>query len=1000
MSFCIPQAHSVKYIIRKVILFLFIITGFSSLSFAQKKVGDFLNLKGQARLDSLELYCVSVLQEEDSSAAFDEINSINTFADKTQDKLLAVFADYLKGRYCTSGDLKNPKNQYAFLKNVQKNLSQQEPSSPKERLNADIEHALGNILYLSRTNSVALINHYLSADLIYRKIGYDHILFSDRKLSQLGLYYVVEMTDYETALRYYKEAEVYVQKDPIDRYRIAFYKDYANCLVGLKQYVKAIKYNKMGIAQVRLKRDSLRIGTISGNIGEIILNTYPNPAESESYFQKELVYRMKYKPKGIEDIAKAYGNLCQVAGIKRNREGVITYFDKALALLRVYKDTLDRHTILMHVYKNRMIADTLLGDYKNAYLHEKLYYEERIISQRHDLKVVTSEASVKFEAERNRLRAELANQRAKNSRFWVFAISLLLFIAVIGGYLLYYRQRVRKDELARQLSFEQKEAERLAELDTLKTNFFANISHEFRTPLTLLAGPLAEFQKKYPNEGLIPLMQLNLFRLQTLINQLLDLSKLEAGKMQPQIQYGDLPRFLRYVFASFESLAQTKNIIFQRSQSHTTQLAYFDEDKLEKIVTNLLSNAFKFTPENGRITVHVEYSPPAAAAVRPNGETILYSPIGVGPSQGRGAVITITDNGIGIDPQRLPRIFDRFYQADDGQRRHYEGTGIGLSLVKELVNTLHGTIQVQSELGKGTSFVVTIPCDAAHWENFLTSNPLPNLEERVTEQLSEKNKTTPPPLPNQELPILLIVEDNPDLRSYVRTIFEDSFRIEEAQDGQEGLEKATQLIPDIVISDLMMPRLDGFGFCKALKTDLRTNHIPVVMLTAKATLEDRLEGLELGADEYLAKPFNTDELHVRVRNLLKQREILQQKYEHPTRKNGPVPTPEPAPPTVDAFLQKVNTVLASNLADSSLDVEKFADEMGITSVQLRRKLKALTGQTVTEYVRNYRLEKAAELLLNKAGTVSEIAYQVGFESLPYFSKVFLDKFGKTPSEWG
>ena len=976
MSFCILFTHSVKYFIRKVIILLFIIAGFSSLSFSQKKVSEFLNLKGQARLDSLELYCVSVLQEEDSSAAFDEINSIHTFADKTQDKLLAVFADYLKGRYCTSGDLKNPKNQYAFLKNVQKNLNQQEANPLKERLNADIEHALGNILYLSRTNTVALINHYLSADLTYRKIGYDHIQFSDRKLSQLGLYYVVEMSDYETAIKYYKEAELYVQKDPIDRYRIAFYKDYANCLVGVKQYAQAIKYNKIGIAQVRLKRDSLRIGTINGNIGEIILNTYPNPVESEPYFQKELVYRIKYKPKGIEDIAKAYGNLCQVAGIKRNREEVIRYFDKALALLRTYKDTLDRHTILMHVYKNRMIADTLLGDYKNAYLHEKLYYEERIISQRHDLKVVTSEASVKFDAERNRLRAELANQQAKNSRFWVFVISLLLFIAVIGGYFLYYRQRVRKDELARQLLFEQKEAERLAELDTSKMRFFANISHEFRTPLTLLVGPLADFQKKYPTESIIPLMQRNLSRLQTLINQLLDLSKLEAGEMQLQIQYSDLPRFLKYVFASFESLAQTKNIIFQYSQNHTSLMAYFDEDKLEKIITNLLSNAFKFTPENGRVTVDVTYSPVWAT-------------------------ITITDNGIGIgiDPQRLPRIFDRFFQVDDSQRRHYEGTGIGLALVKELVNTLRGTIQVQSELGKGTSFVVQLPCDAANWQSFVTADTPTRPEERAIEPFFENNKTTPPPpSPNQELPLLLIVEDNPDLRSYVRTIFEDTFRIEEAQDGQEGLEKVTQLIPDLVICDLMMPRLDGFGFCKALKTDIRTNHIPIIMLTAKATLEDRLQGLQLGADDYLAKPFHTAELQIRVQNLLQQRRALQQKYNQLSPKTQQK-TPTQAPTMDEQFLQKARDVVQSNLADSSLDVEKFALAVGMTTVQLRRKLKALTDQTVTEYVRNYRLEKAAELLKNSAGNVSEIAYQVGFESLPYFSKVFQDKFGKAPSEW-
>ncbi len=571
-----------------------------------------------------------------------------------------------------------------------------------------------------------------------------------------------------------------------------------------------------------------------------------------------------------------------------------------------------------------------------------------------------------------------------NPPFYRTWLAYLLYLSIVS-YLAYrwYQVQLNRVRLQQQLLYKGKEAEKLAELNTLKTNFFANISHEFRTPLTLLVGPLTDLQKKYPAEGMIPLMQRNLSRLQTLINQLLDLSKLEAGLMQPQIQYSDLPRFLRYVFASFESLAQTKNVIFQYSQSHTDQLAYFDEDKLEKIVSNLLSNAFKFTPENGRIVISVDY----IASKEPAG--------------GAWMTLTVTDTGIGIDAPRLPRIFDRFYQIDDSQRRHYEGTGIGLALVKELVDALRGSIRVESELGNGTSFIVQLPCDAENWKSVLTADMKPVLKERVIESVSETHKITPPSSSNQELPILLIVEDNPDLRSYIRNVFEDTYRIEEAQDGEEGLEKATELVPDVVICDLMMPRLDGFGFCKALKTDMRTNHIPVVMLTAKATLEDRLEGLELGADEYLSKPFNTEELQVRVRNLVQQRQALRQKYGQQTLLNIPAPV-EALPKAAgidEQFLHKAGSVLERCLSDSQFDVEGFAAEMGMTSVQLRRKIKALTDQTVTEYIRHYRLEKAAELLQQKAGTVSEIAYLVGFESLSYFSKVFQEKFGKTPSEW-
>ena len=557
------------------------------------------------------------------------------------------------------------------------------------------------------------------------------------------------------------------------------------------------------------------------------------------------------------------------------------------------------------------------------------------------------------------------------------------FIYLITIAYLWYRwneSQLKRVRLQEQILYKDKEAGRLAELDTLKTNFFANISHEFRTPLTLLVGPLSTFSKKYPSEEMIPMMQRNLLRLQALINQLLDLSKLEAGKMRPQIQNADISHFLTYLFASFESIAQSKHIIFDRSLSHSSQMAFFDSDKIEKIVSNLLSNAFKFTPENGRIIVAVKY-----LRREPDGEASSIN-------------LRISDNGIGIDPERLPRIFDRFYQADDGRRRHYEGTGIGLALVKELVNALHGTIDASSEPGKGSVFTVNIPCDHATWAKYLSVNEtiLPDL--RTSSEVFYTEIEIPPIITSRpELPVLLVVEDNPDLRKYVRTIFDGTYQVEEAQDGQEGLEMAIKQIPDLVICDLMMPHMDGFAFCKALKTDLRTNHIPVVMLTAKAALEDRLEGLELGADDYLAKPFNTDELQIRVRNLLKQRQVLHQKYQTAVALDKD--KAEENSVANDPFLERINRILEGNISNSSLDVEQLAAGLNVTSVQLRRKLKALTDQTVTEFMRNYRLDKAAILLQNRAGSVSEIAYMVGFESLSYFSRMFQERFSKRPSDW-
>lgn len=529
---------------------------------------------------------------------------------------------------------------------------------------------------------------------------------------------------------------------------------------------------------------------------------------------------------------------------------------------------------------------------------------------------------------------------------------------------------------------EKLEAEKLQELDTLKTRFFTNISHEFRTPLTLLVGPLADLRKKFPNEDLVQVMQRNVNRLQALINQLLDLSKFDAGELKVETKKGDVSQFFSYIFGSFETLAQNKNLHFNVHQSHRSLDAQFDADKLEKITTNLLSNAFKFTPSNGRVGAEVEYIPK---------ETTID------------VILTVSDNGIGIDAQRLPRIFDRFYQVDDTSHRNYEGTGIGLALVKELVEILKGRISVKSEVNKGTTFRVEFalmasPADMTAAEaTFEISHTDTSISLLLTEAAQEQNL-----VPADDQPVLLIVEDNPDLRLYLRKIFETQYQIIEANDGQQGLEIALQNVPDMVITDLMMPRLDGFGLCERLKTDERTSHIPVVLLTAKATLTDRLEGLGLGADEYLQKPFNKDELVIRVKNLLQQRRLLREKFSLrlATLPNEPAVGNEVSQQLDNQFIQRIRAVIDAHLSESNFDVDGLCKELGISRTNLHRKLKALTGTSATEFIRKIRLQRAAQLVQQNTLTVSEIAYQVGFESLSYFSKSFQEEFGMSPSEYG
>lgn len=936
-----------------------------------------LSLSGRARLDSLQLHLHLVWSTIDSTQALAEISAVKKRADQTGDQVLAIFAEYLKALYMISGKQKNQKAFPAYYHRIKAQLKAL-PSNPLTMsVDADIEHYMGVNLFLMGDYSDRIINHLLAADLIYRKIGYENILFACYRLNYLGLYYFERIADYETAYRYLKEGEKYVPKAPIDTHRIQLYRNLAKCLAAKKQFAEAIRYNQLGIAQVRLKKDSIRVGALNGNIGEIILNHYPNPVEAEPYFLKELTYRLRYRPDGHDDVAKVYGNLCQVAGLKQNRAEMLQYFNQAMATIKLEKNEADRNSVLKEIYKNRMTADTLLGDYKSALLHERLYHEALSKANKKDLQLATSEASVRFDSEKLKLQAQLANEQTQNSRFWGIVVSLLLLLALIGGYLLYYRQRTRREELARQLAYEQKEAERLSELDALKTRFFTNISHEFRTPLTLILSPLRELQKEVPHRPIFDIMAQNAERLLSLINQLLDLSKLEAGKMEVQLQEGDLPAFLKYIFASFESLAQSKSILFQYQQNRKHQLTRFDADKVEKIVTNLLANAFKFTPENGRVEVRADYTD-------------------------QELVLQVRDFGIGIAPERLSRIFDRFYQGEADTQREYEGTGIGLALVKELVDVLKGHIQVKSILGAGTVFTVQLPLELTETSPVSETKISINTNGAVSVPTASVLPVHRPVETDLEQPVLLIVEDNADLRRFIRTQFEREYIILEAKDGQEGLETATEQIPDLVICDLMMPRLDGYGFCKALKTDLRTSHIPVVMLTAKATAEDRLEGLKLGADDYLAKPFHTSELQVRVRNLIIIREQLRRKYNQ-TSVLVPVEAIPELPPkeltSDEVFLQKMGLLIEQHMADPTLDVEMLAEQLTMSLSQLRRKLKALTDQTVVGYIRHYRLERAAGMLKNKTATVSEAAFLVGFESLSYFSRSFQEKFGKTPSEW-
>lgn len=546
----------------------------------------------------------------------------------------------------------------------------------------------------------------------------------------------------------------------------------------------------------------------------------------------------------------------------------------------------------------------------------------------------------------------------------------ILALSLVLGKIIQQAERERLNT-EKALLTEKLEAEKFLELDRHKTQFFANISHEFRTPLTLLLAPAEELIKKYPSEWLLPVIQRNGQRLLTLINQLLNMTRLEAGQMKVEIRESDLTRFVRSHAAAFTSLAESREISFRITGPEEEVKARFDHDKLEIILNNLLSNAFKFTSREG--SVHLDFN---------------YR------DDYRRCVVKVSDTGIGISAENVDKIFNRFYQVDASSLRSYEGSGIGLALVKELTGLIKGNIAVQSKEKEGTTFSLSFPIDEITWKEY-TSRQQPEVYAPFIPLKEDDNEDHEPV--SADGPLLLVVDDNKDIRKYIRSVFSGEFQVLEAVDGQEGLNKAIVHVPDLVICDLMMPVLDGFGFCKLLKANEATSHIPVIMLTAKATVESRIEGFDLGADEYLTKPFNTGEIKARVNNLIRQRELLREKFDLKVISINPGEIKLRA--SDEVFVEKIKNIIENNLGDNGFDLTRLSDELSMTSEQLRRKLKAITGLKPIEFIRKYRLRKAALMLKQKTGSVSEIAYQVGFESLSYFSKVFQEEYGSLPSEF-
>ncbi len=549
--------------------------------------------------------------------------------------------------------------------------------------------------------------------------------------------------------------------------------------------------------------------------------------------------------------------------------------------------------------------------------------------------------------------------------WWAYLIYVLLAIASAD--------RFYRFQLSKRMAWA--ESRRLKEINQVKNNLYTNITHEFRTPLTVILGMANTLKSDIQNNQTdhagqsLEMIERNSKNLLRLVNEMLDLAKIESGNVQLRLVQSDVVPFVKYICESFYLYAQEAEVNLMVYAEVDQLFMDFDIDKLAIIISNVLSNAVKFTPSGGKIIVHLN-------KIQKKKKELL--------------VLKIKDTGIGISRENIPRIFDRFYQAGNALSHKSGGTGIGLALTKELVELMDGAIGVQSAQGKGSEFRIEIP---------ITTNAAVAKEIQLPTVPDDSNSPEALPVKNfedadMELPSALIIEDNMDVVYYLRTCLNGKYRTYHAPNGQMGIDYALENIPDIIICDVMMPGKSGFEVCKTLKADERTDHIPIIMLTAKVSMKDRLTGLSHGADAYLTKPFNTVELFTRLDQLVTLRKKIRLKFENGNFGHF-LKTPAESPET--KFLQKAIKLIHEHLDDAAFGSVSLAHELHLSESQIYRKLKAITGKSTAVFIRSVRLQHSKELIQTTEKSISEIAYEVGFNDPSYFSRAFKEEFGFAPS---
>ena len=587
--------------------------------------------------------------------------------------------------------------------------------------------------------------------------------------------------------------------------------------------------------------------------------------------------------------------------------------------------------------------------------------------------------------------------------FWRTNLAYAFYgLLAIGLLWLFWRYTFIRTTEKHQLELEHLEKENSEEIQRMKLEFFTNISHEFRTPLTLIKGPLEYLQKKgdilkYNKvKEQYGLMQKNTDYLMRLVNQLLDFRIMGQGKMRLVVRNSNITEFIREVGEPFQFLAHKNFIDFEVISSHKRLLTWFDHDALEKIVNNLLSNAFKFTPNQGRICIYISEGKDYTGVDLPQLPSDMSNYV----------IIQITDSGSGIPKNKLTYIFERFYVEKDKGQKNLNGAGIGLSFVKNLVELHLGSISVTSIPEKETNFIVALPRYRNTYENSevitikeendgdfaMRSSEAESFAIGLNDEIVDSDLSRD----RQKLPVLLVVDDNPDIRSFISATLEGEYTVYEAENGAQGLEIALNVIPNIILTDVVMPVMDGIEFCQKIKTKTATSHIPVLLITAKSSQESEFQGLRHGADDYIRKPFDIELLHLKLNNIIKRRDELRKRF---NREITLKPKEITVTSTDERFLRQAIEIVEKHMMNSDFNVEMMVKEMGYSRSNLYLKFKEITGLSSSEFIRNIRLKRAVQLFDQSDLSVKEIMYKTGFNTASYFSKCFKKQFGVIPSEY-